>query len=154
MKQTHPWSCFADSFALVAKCETQEIIDFVGYRGDEIIFDNVKHNRQGFALNHLIAFMLTKGYSVTPVNLEYYQGPNEEPYPVKKYTLPELFLEQCMSQYSGVLVGSHHAVAWDVDRFVILDPIGYEYPLENLFIKVECFFLCSMLPKPVSCSKL
>ena len=68
-KQPNKWSCLPTSFAIVLNCPVQEIFDYLGHDGSEIIWPENKDpfNRRAFHIQEMIDFAyFEKDFYVTP----------------------------------------------------------------------------------------
>lgn len=124
---------------MVLNVEEQEIIDYIGHDGSEIIFPNLKEPecRRGFHIQELIDFTLSKDKSVIEIEGQCVQGPMiSEKHTYFLNTIcgkhPVDRINDYMNQYSGILYGwlikpNVHAVVWDHKRNKVLDPNGRQY---------------------------
>ena len=117
----------------------KNVFDFLGHDGSEII-DPTKedpYKRKGFHTQELVAYALSRYHypvEIVAVPVTDY-GNSQGSYDNSK------LLTEYLGKCQGVLIGyreegKKHAVAWDKE--LVLDPVGYKYPLEEFAI--ESFF--------------
>lgn len=156
--QPNSWSCLATSFAMVAGTSVEDVDSFVPYDSSEILYPELPSNinRRGHGLNHMLHYMLVRGFAVTPLIRNLTQGPAGYSEISTRFKLePEVVLE-FMKAYDGVLVGhlptgTGHAVAWNHQESLVYDPVGQMVDLSACPLRLETFFLCSPLNKHPSC---
>lgn len=149
--QPNSWSCFAVSFAMVARVPVEKVYEFLKTDGSEIVFSELREplNRRSFGVNELMAFMVSQGWSVTPLIWQFEQGPRETLLTMI-YQISSDFIEDAMERYDGVISGhlasgTGHAVAWNHKERKVYDPCGIIRELPALKLEMETFFLCSPL---------
>lgn len=115
----------------------KDVFEKVGHDGGEIVWpDNPEpKNRRGFGLNEMIMYGHRWGVHFLPVIPAWplTQGENDTTFFA---TVPEWWPDMMFMQHDGVLIGKHHAVAWDSKQQLILDPNGTKYPRHMFSMEV------------------
>lgn len=139
------WSCLPASLAMVLKVPLTTVLYQLGHDGSEILWPGVPEPecRRSFSLTEITWCAFKMRMCLVPVEGDYSVIPewddNYEYLNVKRkeFKLPEnFFIETTLTKYDAILLGkslngNSHAVAWNHERQLIFDPIGYrtEYSL-------------------------
>ena len=142
---TNSWSCVLDAAATVVGCEPEDLIEFIGHDGSEIIYPGLKDpaNRKGFHIQEILDAVMRLGYGLIPIEarpvqiiLENHTDYYEVPVGVERFY-------NHLKDHNGIIIGKnpsglYHAVAW-VDNKII-DPIGRIYGLDSCKFDIKIFW--------------
>jgi len=134
--QPNRWSCLAASFAMCLDISLEEVFEFLGHDGSEILWPELgdPFRRQSFHPQEM--FDLCLQHLVIPVTIEY--SPTVV---VDGTSYCTMSVESCQERFqdflqnhTGVLggtgqTGTPHAVAWDKSKCI--DPRGDSYPIDE-----------------------
>lgn len=128
MRSPNRWSCLPCSFAYVLDCDLQDIINFVGHDGSDIIFPDLSEplRRRAFHIQEMLDFCYSKSYVVTPIEARPIGGVDDR----HKFLLRADYvsrLQSYMGSSKGVLTGigkngTPHAVASKYSTQTIYNP--------------------------------
>ena len=123
-KQPSKWSCLPTSFAMVTRTPLSELMLYLGH-----------DDERGFHPEELFAWALTKGWAF----VAFY--PASEVEGTDDYSgFKRVPVDELLKDYSGVMMGKDHAVAWDHERQKVLDPnftVYDSFPFEVFFLGVK-----------------
>lgn len=113
IKQPNSWSCTVAAIAMATDSEFEEVIKFIGHDGSEKKEDS-KHpdKRRGFNFKEIIAFALSKGYSLG-LFYAFPDGTRELHNHIKLALEWPLNFKACMTVKSKILSKATHLVYWD-----------------------------------------
>lgn len=137
--QPSRWSCLPTAFAILLSIDVQEIFDYIGHDGSEIIWSELKDpfKRRSFHIEELRRFCFARGIVLHEVDCE--------PAITVDYALPvdlevvdQDKISKILHNHEAVFTGfagkkHRHAVAWDGKQ--IIDPNGTKYGLEDFGIE-------------------
>jgi len=136
---------------MVLDVSVDDIFKYTGHDGSEIVFPSLKepNNRRGHTVYEMIEYAWTRGYATTPFAPEYAHVSLASDEKIEVYLNSDLL--QWLTRYKDLVFvgtmpsGQGHAVAWNKDRQMILDPNGQAYFRDEHKMDVEIMFLCSRL---------
>lgn len=116
MKSPNGWSCLPCSFATVLGVTLEEILEYVGHNGSDIMWPELPEPkcRKGFHIQEMISFSFEKGRTVTPFEPVPLSIPVEGAKPciiTFRYGAQNR-MNSLLTGRNGVLEGNGHAVAW------------------------------------------
>ncbi len=111
----------------------EKVIAHVGYDGSKILFPDLEEplRRRGFMVNEMLIAAYKLGAHFLPIMTSWPSSPAVGVFSM--IYLPEGTEEKFLIEHDGVLIGhsstgNPHAVAWDCEQRLILDPNGTKYP--------------------------
>lgn len=136
---------------MVLNVSIEDIFKETGHDGSAIVFPSLMepNNRRGHTVYEMIEYAWTIGYAVTPFAERYAHESIISGEKIEVYLNRNLF--DWLIRYKPMVFvgtmpsGQGHAVAWDKDRQMILDPNGQTYWRKDHKMNVEMMFLCSRL---------
>lgn len=137
-------SCLVTAFAMVLDIPVEKIFEQLGHNGTEVIWPELPEPfcYRGFHPQELIYF----AYKHKFYFLEFQPNPNlVSVYPSREHSWEMFSGEEftyLLNKHDGVLVGivnnCFHAVAWNKQEKLVLDPNGTTYTIDNF--SIQCFF--------------
>lgn len=119
---------------MLAETDLVCVLELFGHDGSQLIWPDLPEPkcRLGFAVNEMVMVAYRLDCDLIPVIPEWPSRPdkNSAEFLVK---VDPVWVEEMYSTYDGILIGrscskNEHAVCWDHDRNLILDPNGTSYP--------------------------
>lgn len=146
LKQKYPWSCITAAFALGMGVSESYLHNIIGHNGSEELWKRKKghwRNRGFHSQECMMACLELRKpvYALEGVPNWYV---DEKIVPV--FSPASKLVDSAHRICSGVLTGelgprgSGHAVVWDHERQLIIDPNGTEYPPKGDIV-IERFFV-------------
>lgn len=144
-KQLNNWSCLPTAFAIILNKPATKIIEAIGHDGSEILWPELGEPecRKGFHIQECIKTALYHGWGVIHLDINPIVIKNE--FNEYSYGDDTTFILGMLLSYSGVLLGKSfaksHAVAWDYETQLCLDPkTGESYNKEHFHIETFLMF--------------
>lgn len=157
LKRTpNAWTCIATAFAMCLDMEVRDIFDILGHDGGEILFEHLPEPRcrRGHHVQELIDIAISRGFAVTEIEAlpASRYGPGDE-HCYLSSAQAEARIQRYLDGHSGVLTGqapnnTYHAVAWDHDSKIILDPVGLRYRLDQSAMVFDAFWVVQEIKSP------
>lgn len=139
VKKDTRWGCLPAAFATVTDSTLEEIYDFCGHDGSEIVWPQLYDplRRRSFHIQEMTSFCLSKNFSVTTIARRFCCTQDLAPDEILVFDndITNARFHDYLQHYYGVLIGEGHAVAWDGHD--ILDPDGdikHSYQFDYFFI--------------------
>lgn len=154
LRQPNGWSCVATSFAMVLDTSVEEIFEYTGHDGSAIVFPglNDPHCRRGHTVYEMIQFALHCGIGVIPMSTKYAHtsliSGQEIVVDVAPEIIEDLYAQEHMVMLGTVPSGTGHAISWNSETQVFLDPNGSTYKRQDSQFNVELMLLCLPLKWP------
>lgn len=127
------WSCLPTALAMVVDYPVVKlVIDYFGHDGSEIVWRDQPEpfNRRGFQPNEMVMVAYCFGVKLIPI-IPTWPALSKDGGEPRDIKLDSTWVNKMFSVHDGVLIGSNsHAVAWDHQEKIVLDPNGTKYPLE------------------------
>lgn len=149
IRQRFRWECAAASTAMLCGATIQEVIDFCGHDGSDVVLPNLPTPmcHRGFAMEEMVDFALTKGIGLVQVNAFPVVTPDGEH---ERDLWSEAYCEERMQSYleyhTGLLIGrvkspsaNWHVIVWDHEKGLFVDP--RTGPSEKCPIEIAQFFM-------------
>ncbi len=138
------WSCLPVSLAMVVDKPVSEVLEMIGQTGSQILWPELPSPlcRRGFAVNEIIIAALAFDCHLVSIIPTWPLRPVDNA-PAEYVILDHSAVSYCFSHFDGLILGetlsgNAHAVAWDREQKLILDPNGSKYPREG-FGRIEVF---------------
>lgn len=149
IKQPNSWSCTLAAAAMVFDAPLQEIIDYIGHDGSEVIIPSLRPPGcyKGFHIQEIIDIAFLYNYALVPIEALPVQTPTgQHEFAIEKWGL----FRDCQSRFdfyftgeSGLLVGKtrhyYHTVAFEAGT--IYDPRGGIYGPEDCKIDIQMLWV-------------
>lgn len=142
------WSCLLESAAMAMNISPAELVKEIGHDGGAIIFPELPEpgKRRGFHMQEIIDVAIKKGYAITPIE----PLPASTPDGLKVYTVNfgVKRFQNHLDNGRGIITGMRrkwrHAVYWDGKW--VEDPAGKTYPIDDIFMDIDCFWRFTRAP--------
>ncbi len=137
-------TCLATATAMVCQVPVEKVFELAGHDGTAKLWPHLPEPlcRRGHVVSEMVMVAQKLGYHLMPVIPSWPAVPKdgEMPFDVK---LPDSWIKMMFDLYSGIVIGftplgQYHAVAWDHQQRLILDPNGGRFGMNHL--KLESFW--------------
>jgi len=149
IKSTNYWNCSLAAMAMVVDEPIEWLEKLIGHDGSEVINEKLKSpgNRKGFHTQELIDAALALNYAMIPIEAVSIQtATGVDKYGIKfaNFDSNEERFDHYLAGTKGILMGKAPSGYWHAvahDDGTVYDPRGMIYPLDDIKIAVQLYWL-------------